>query len=71
MIVKIDFDGIVRDGKKKTNLPDSVRIHSNSTEQAKLFFDLWIGKADGIRGDTGIFHPVGDIKIKKVEEWDG
>lgn len=76
MIAKIKFEGVVNDGKKKSVLPDSLKIHiqPGGKKTAKEIFARWMEKSNGIRGDSGVFHPLGGfgtIEIKGVEEVDG
>lgn len=65
MIVKIEFTGIV--GKDK--LKDTVSIHAESKEQAREVLTKWILAGLGIRGDSNVFHPLGEVgRIQVVKE---
>lgn len=74
MIAKVHFEGIIKEGKKKSTRPDTVQIHipPGDLNQGKVIFERWIeGPSLGIRGDSGVFHPLqglGTIKVGKVEE---
>lgn len=73
MIVRIKFEGEVTEGKKKSVLPDHIDIHvpPGEAQKAKEIFLDWTKKNAGIRGASGIFHPLlgdGRIKIKSVQE---
>lgn len=76
MIVQVKFKGIITEGKTKSELPDSVKIHAapEGKERTKELFLSWVERNAGIKGDSGVFHPLngfGTIKILKVEECDG
>lgn len=71
MIARIHFEGIVKKGKKKSVLPDYIDIHVIDLEAGKLTFESWVSKSIGLRGHTGIFHPIGiqdEIKFKSIKE---
>lgn len=77
MIARIRFEGIVKDGKKKSVLPDHVDLHvpPGDSKYPETIFRGWIEdpRALGIRGDSGVFHPLrhyGEIKILGVFELD-
>lgn len=71
MIARIKFDGVVKDSEKKTSMSDHIDIHSVDLETAKSTFERWVSTGVGIKGDSGVFHPIGsggEIKFKKIEE---
>lgn len=70
MIVRIHFEGVVKHEKIRSIVKDYVDIHAGETKEAKEIFLSWIAKSMGIKGNSGIFHPLaglGDIKIKSME----
>lgn len=76
MIARIKFEGTVKDGKKKSTLPDYVDIHvpPEGLNTAKEIFLNWVEIGAGIKGESGVFHPLrgnGKIKIESVTEIDG
>lgn len=76
MIVKVNFVGTVLDGTKKSTLPDTLKIHIHpgGKKKAKELFLNWVKITNGIKGDSGVFHPLngyGTIEVKNVEEVDG
>lgn len=63
ILAEVPFEGIV--GKHKQL--DTARIHCTGLKEAKEIFMRWVSRAEGIRGESGIFHPLagyGDIRIK-------
>ncbi len=61
MIVRFKFLGIVTDASgKKFKMKDHVDIHSVSRIKAKGIFNVWLRKGCGIRGDSGVYHPLGN-----------
>jgi hypothetical protein len=79
MIVRVKFEGIVRAGEDKiSKLKDYIDIHVVSgklgLECAKSRFELWVSKSIGIKGASGVYHPVdptnnaGEVKVISVEE---
>lgn len=72
MIVRITFIGLVPSptGKKK-GYRDCIDVHVSSVDDAKKMFKKWLGHNSGIRGKSGVFHPLdgfGDIQLESVEE---
>lgn len=75
MLARIRFEGIIKNEKKKSVLPDHVDIHvpPDGLITARTIFDEWILKAEGIKGETGVFHPLGvfgTIRVIEVVEVD-
>ncbi len=76
MIARVKFEGVVKDGKKKSILPDYVDIHvpPDCLKEAKSMFEFWLGKnVYAIKGESGVLHPLGDgcsIKVTEVVEVD-
>jgi hypothetical protein len=73
MIIRIKFEGTVVNGEDKSTITDHIDIHSptSNTIWAKNLFLKWISDNSGIKGTSGIMHPLngrGDIKIKSIEE---
>jgi hypothetical protein len=73
MIARVRFEGIVKDGKKKAILPDFIDIHvpPESLDLAKSTFEHWLDRNSGVKGNSGVFHPIneyGSIKVKSIEE---
>lgn len=73
MIARIHFTGITKKDKTKSTLEDHVDIHVNADglKEAREIFSSWTAKGAGIRGASGVFHPLngyGDVKIKSVTE---
>lgn len=71
MIVRIKFEGIIFAGKKKQVLADFVDIHSASPTSAKVVFLNWVDMGAGVKGNSGVFHPLkgdGEIKLLNVAE---
>lgn len=73
MIVRVNFEGTITEGKKKSVLPDFLDIHvpTGALDMAKEIFTSWLNTSAGVKGNSGVFHPLGNfgqIKIKKVEE---
>ena len=73
MIARVHFTGITKKDKTKSTLEDHVDIHVNSDglKEAREIFSSWTAKGAGIRGASGVFHPLngyGDVKIKSVTE---
>jgi hypothetical protein len=70
MIVKIKFSSLVKYKRVKSKMYDSIRIHSDSIKSAKEVFVKYTSTM-GIRGDSGIFYPLGAfgiIKFKSAKE---
>ena len=70
MIVRISFTGITKNDKHKSTLEDYIEIHIGGVKEAKEAFSTWT-RGCGIRGASGIFHPLngyGDVKIKAITE---
>lgn len=74
MIVRVKFEGIATDttaGNKKHVLHDHIDIHAIDKESAKIIFDKWLLRADGIRGHSNVYHPLGaggTIKVKSITD---
>lgn len=72
MVVKITFESIVETIGKKSSMSDFVEVHSTGVEEAKDTFNTWISKGVGIRGASGVYHPIldggGKIKVKDVRD---
>jgi len=71
MIVRVEFFGIVVEGKKRKKMRDHVDIHFGSVKPVKAMFLAWVKQSPGIRGDSGIFHPSrnnGSIEVISVEQ---
>lgn len=71
MIARVEFFGIVMEGKKRKKMRDHVDIHVGSAKSVQPMFLGWIKNSAGIRGDSGIFHPLGKmgtIEIISIEK---
>lgn len=71
MIVRVEFFGIVQEGKKQKKMRDHIDIHAGSTKTVKAMFQGWCARNSGIRGDSGVLHPLGRdgrIEIVSVEK---
>lgn len=72
MIVRVKFEGTVGHPKaKESHLTDHVDIHAQNIDSAKEIFIQWINTGMGLRGASGVFHPLlnnGCIKTKEVKE---
>jgi hypothetical protein len=71
VIARVNFKGIVMRGPKKLVMRDHVDIHLASLKSAEAMFKMWMARADGIRGDSGVFHPLktyGKIEIMSIKE---
>ncbi len=70
--MRVSFYGIVTEGRKKKKMRDHVDIHVGSVNPVKAMFQGWLSRSAGIRGDSGVFHPLGKdgkiviIYIKKL-----
>jgi hypothetical protein len=72
MIIRVKFEATVTEGEKKSVIEDSVDIHSPTDDLmwAKNLFNKWKANNSGIKGNSGVLHPLngyGDIKIKSAE----
>jgi hypothetical protein len=70
MIARVSFTGITKKDNKRSTLEDHIDLHANDLKEAREIFSSWT-KAGGIRGASGIFHPLngyGDVRIKAVTE---
>lgn len=61
MIVRVSFYGIVTEGGKRKKMKDHVDIHVGSMKGVRPMFLGWIARSAGLRGDSGIFHPCGQM----------
>lgn len=71
MIVRVEFFGFVIENKKRKKMRDHVDIHVGSIKGVRPMFLGWIARSAGIRGASGIFHPVGregSIEIVSIEK---
>lgn len=67
MIARIEFFGIVFEGQKRKKMKDHVDIHVGSLKGVRPMFLGWIARSAGIRGDSGVYHPVGTMgKIEVI-----
>lgn len=74
MIVRMTFLGVVKSpsGKNK-GFRDHIDIHVGSIDDAKKVWKAWSAKLKdyGVRGASGIFHPLGvygELKVESFEE---
>lgn len=68
MIVKLKFKAKVKDCE---SMVDSILIQVESIKVAKHMFKEWLIYSAGIKGDSGIFHPLGiygKIKLVSIKE---
>ena len=71
VIVRVEFFGIVQEGNKRKKMRDYVDIHVGSMKGVKPMFLGWIARSAGIRGNSGIYHPLGklgNVEIISVEK---
>lgn len=71
MIVRVEFFGIVFENKKQKRMRDHVDIHVGSIKGVRPMFLGWVARSAGIRGDSGVYHPLGamgKIEIVSVEQ---
>ena len=59
MIARIEFFGIVNENGKRKKMRDHVDIHVGTLKGIRPMFLGWIARSAGIRGDSGIYHPMG------------
>lgn len=67
IIAKVAFESNVCGFK----MLDELKLRARTLKEAKEIFMAWVAKNSGIKGDSGIFHPLsgyGDIRIKSVVE---
>lgn len=73
MIARVEFESIVKHPRTKTEsrMKDEVLIHVVDVGLASQIFTDWINRVEGIRGSSGVFHPIGPkalIKFVKADE---
>lgn len=72
MLARVEFLGIITEDGKKKGLRDHIDIHVGKLAEAEIILKSWLKQGVGLRGDSGIFHPLvnkwGEIVIKSVKE---